>query len=89
MDAIVWNETKGGLFTLNIIWRGKSFMGTLMDTSTNDHGSEWASPWVADTQAPDLKLKVSVNKKKKNKKKRKDIATKNTDVSIESIEHKY
>ena len=44
---------------------------------------------VADTQAPDLKLKVSVNKKKKNKKKRKDIATKNTDVSIESIEHKY
>ena len=34
-----------GLLTLNITWRGKSFMGTLMDCSTTEHGSEWATPW--------------------------------------------
>jgi len=45
LDGIVWNETKGGLLSLNITWRGKSFMGTLMDCSTTEHGSEWASPW--------------------------------------------
>ena len=61
LDGIVWNETKGGegnetkriylikyvsgLLSLNITWRGKSFMGTLMDCSTSEHGSEWATPW--------------------------------------------
>jgi len=45
LDGIVWNETKGGLLSLNITWRGKSFMGTLMDCSTTEHGSEWATPW--------------------------------------------
>ena len=61
LDGIVWNETKGGegnetkriylikhvsgLLSLNITWRGKSFMGTLMDCSTTEHGSEWAAPW--------------------------------------------
>ena len=34
-----------GLLSLNITWRGKSFMGTLMDCSTTEHGSEWAAPW--------------------------------------------
>eukprot|EP00091_Calanus_sinicus_P025276 TRINITY_DN9548_c0_g1_i1.p1 TRINITY_DN9548_c0_g1~~TRINITY_DN9548_c0_g1_i1.p1 ORF type:complete len:164 (-),score=21.52 TRINITY_DN9548_c0_g1_i1:321-812(-) len=69
LDGIVWNETKGGLLSLNITWRGKSFMGTLMDCSTTEHGSEWASPWVGDNEAPDQKPKVSRNKKRKARKK--------------------
>lgn len=91
LDGIVWNETKGGLLSLNITWRGKSFMGTLMDCSTTEHGSEWASPWVNDTEAPDQKPKVSKNKKKKSKKKRKkkknvEEHNVNPDVSLENIE---
>ena len=34
-----------GLLSLNINWRGKSFMGTLLECSTSEHASEWASPW--------------------------------------------
>ena len=33
-----------GLLSLNITWRGKSCMGTLLDCSTSEHASEWASP---------------------------------------------
>merc|ERR1711990_1189935 len=53
LDGIVWNETKGGLLSLNLTWRGKSFVGTLLDCSTTDHGSQWTSPWHSDTLAPD------------------------------------
>ena len=41
----VFKKYFSGLLSLNITWRGKSFMGTLMDCSTTEHGSEWAAPW--------------------------------------------
>ena len=34
-----------GMLSLNITWRGRSYMGTLIDCSVTDHGSEWAAPW--------------------------------------------
>jgi len=83
LDGIVWNETKGGLLSLNITWRGKSFMGTLMDCSTTEHGSEWTAPWVGDSEAPDQKPKVSRNKKKK---KNTEESTNDPDISLENIE---
>eukprot|EP00090_Calanus_glacialis_P046594 TRINITY_DN9228_c0_g1_i6.p1 TRINITY_DN9228_c0_g1~~TRINITY_DN9228_c0_g1_i6.p1 ORF type:complete len:108 (-),score=35.67 TRINITY_DN9228_c0_g1_i6:47-370(-) len=81
LDGIVWNESKGGLLSLNITWRGKSFMGTLLDCSTSEHASEWASSWTAETEPPNLKPKCYYNKhymkkkmkmKKKKKKKKKN-----------------
>ena len=33
------------MLSLSITWRGKSYMGTLIDCSVTDHGSEWAAPW--------------------------------------------
>jgi len=88
LDGIVWNETKGGMLSLNITWRGKSYMGTLIDCSVTDHGSEWAAPWSADTEAPDQRTRYLRKKKNKKKKKRKKVAddTSAANISNESIE---
>jgi len=85
LDGIVWNETKGGMLSLNITWRGRSYMGTLIDCSVTDHGSEWAAPWSADTEAPDQKTRVIRKKKNKKKKKRKKPLHNGTDQSLANI----
>lgn len=72
LEGIVWNETKGGLLSLNLTWRGKSFVGTLLDCAVTDHGSMWTTPWHAETQPPDqrpIKSRNNVKKSKKRKKK--------------------
>merc|ERR1711892_1593316 len=48
--------------------------GTLLDCSTSDHASKWASPWTLEAEAPNLKPKCYYNKhymRKKMKKKKK------------------
>jgi len=79
LEGIVANETKGGLLSLNITWRGKSFLGTLLDCSTvSPHAGQWAPPWIADEEAPNLKPKCYYNKhymrrKMKKKKRKKNV----------------
>ena len=40
LEGIIWNETTKGVLILNVTWRGKSFVGTLLDSTQ----STWAPP---------------------------------------------
>ena len=40
-----WLNDISGMLSLNITWRGKSYMGTLIDCSITEHAGEWAAPW--------------------------------------------
>jgi len=51
LEGIVWNETSKGVLLLNVSWRGKTFVGSLIDTSK----ASWAPPRFKDMP----KLKTS------------------------------
>ncbi len=40
LEGIIWNETTKGVLILNVTWRGKSYCGTLIDSTK----STWAPP---------------------------------------------
>ena len=40
LEGIVWSETSQGVLVLNVTWKGKTFIGALMDTTNNG----WAPP---------------------------------------------
>jgi hypothetical protein len=40
LEGIIWNETSKGVLILNVAWRGKNYVGSLIDTSK----SSWAPP---------------------------------------------
>lgn len=40
LEGIVWHETEGGVLVVNVTWRGKTYVGTLMDCTRH----EWAPP---------------------------------------------
>ncbi|GAU97544.1 hypothetical protein RvY_08819 [Ramazzottius varieornatus] len=36
LEGIVWHETSGGILVVNVTWRGKSYVGTLLDSTIHD-----------------------------------------------------
>lgn len=40
LEGIVWHETEGGVLVVNVTWRGKTYVGTLIDCTKHD----WAPP---------------------------------------------
>lgn len=40
LEGIVWHETEGGVLVVNVTWRGKTYVGTLLDCTKHD----WAPP---------------------------------------------
>lgn len=40
LEGIVWTETNQGVLVLNVTWKGKTFIGALMDTTNQN----WAPP---------------------------------------------
>jgi len=40
LEGIVWHETEGGVLVVNVTWRGKTYVGTLLDCTRHD----WAPP---------------------------------------------
>ncbi|KAK3098835.1 hypothetical protein FSP39_023522 [Pinctada imbricata] len=40
LDGIVWQETDAGVLVVNVTWRGKTYVGTLLDATKHD----WAPP---------------------------------------------
>lgn len=40
LDGIVWQETENGVLVVNVTWRGKTYVGTLLDATKHD----WAPP---------------------------------------------
>ncbi|KAK3606212.1 hypothetical protein CHS0354_037880 [Potamilus streckersoni] len=40
LEGIVWHETENGVLVVNVTWRGKTYVGTLLDATRHD----WAPP---------------------------------------------
>lgn len=41
LEGIVWNETSKGVLVLNVNWKGRTFIGALMDSSRT---GDWSAP---------------------------------------------
>ncbi|CAH1797104.1 unnamed protein product [Owenia fusiformis] len=54
LDGIVWNETENGMLVVNVTWRGKTYVGTLLDATKHD----WAPPrFSCDSPSSDLEAR--------------------------------
>ena len=45
LEGIVWHESEGGVLAVNVTWRGKTYVGTLIDCTKHD----WAPPRFCDS----------------------------------------
>ena len=50
LEGIVWHETEGGVLAVNVTWRGKTYLGTLIDCTKHD----WAPPRFCDSPTEEL-----------------------------------
>ncbi|NXN11430.1 ZN609 protein, partial [Indicator maculatus] len=48
LEGIVWQETEDGMLVVNVTWRNKTYVGTLLDCTQHD----WAPPRQAAPMAP-------------------------------------
>ena len=55
LEGIVWQETDGGILVVNVTWRGKTYVGALLDCTRHD----WAPPRLCDSPASDIDSKVN------------------------------
>ena len=44
VSGIVWQETEKGLLMLNVTWKGKTYMGTLLDCHIPLEEHKWGPP---------------------------------------------
>lgn len=51
----MWQETEGGILVVNVTWRGKTYVGTLLDCTKHD----WAPPRLCESPASDIDSKTS------------------------------
>lgn len=56
LEGIVWHETEGVL-VVNVTWRGKTYVGTLLDCTRHD----WAPPRFCDSPTSDLDSRTTKN----------------------------
>ncbi|KAJ9591803.1 hypothetical protein L9F63_001620, partial [Diploptera punctata] len=54
LEGIVWHETEGGVLVVNVTWRGKTYVGTLLDCTRHD----WAPPRFCDSPTSDLDARM-------------------------------
>jgi len=50
LEGIVWHETDTGVLVVNITWRGKTYVGTLLDCAR--HTNQWSAPRFTDSPEP-------------------------------------
>lgn len=50
LEGIVWHENDQGVLVVNVTWRNKTYVGTLLDCSQHD----WAPPRFCDSPTSDL-----------------------------------
>lgn len=55
LEGIVWQETDGGILVVNVTWRGKTYVGALLDCTRHD----WAPPRLCDSPASDIDSKAN------------------------------
>jgi hypothetical protein len=54
LEGIVWHETDGGVLAVNVTWRGKTYVGTLIDCTKHD----WAPPRFCDSPTEELESRL-------------------------------
>ncbi|KAK7084414.1 hypothetical protein SK128_007425 [Halocaridina rubra] len=54
LEGIVWHETEGGVLVVNVTWRGKTYVGTLLDCTRHD----WAPPRFCDSPTSDIESRT-------------------------------
>lgn len=54
LEGIVWHETEGGVLAVNVTWRGKTYVGTLIDCTKHD----WAPPRFCDSPIEELDARL-------------------------------
>lgn len=54
LEGIVWHESEGGVLAVNVTWRGKTYVGTLIDCTKHD----WAPPRFCDSPTEDLESRL-------------------------------
>lgn len=54
LEGIVWHESEGGVLAVNVTWRGKTYVGTLIDCTKHD----WAPPRFCDSPSEDLESRL-------------------------------
>ncbi|XKL63721.1 hypothetical protein PGB90_006085 [Kerria lacca] len=60
LEGIVWHETEGVL-VVNVTWRGKTYVGTLLDCTRHD----WAPPRFCDSPTSDLDTRLPKGRAKR------------------------
>ncbi|XP_059825657.1 zinc finger protein 608 isoform X3 [Hypanus sabinus] len=55
LEGIVWHETEEGVLVVNVTWRNKTYVGTLLDCTKHD----WAPPRFCESPTSDLELRAS------------------------------
>lgn len=50
LEGIVWHETMEGILVVNVTWRGKTYVGTLLDCAR--HSNQWSAPRFTESPPP-------------------------------------
>ncbi|XP_078804430.1 zinc finger protein 609 isoform X4 [Oryzias latipes] len=53
LEGIVWQETEDGMLVVNVTWRNKTYVGTLLDCTRHD----WAPPRFCDSPTSDMEMR--------------------------------
>ncbi|XP_051850668.1 zinc finger protein 608 isoform X1 [Antechinus flavipes] len=53
LEGIVWHETDEGVLVVNVTWRNKTYVGTLLDCTKHD----WAPPRFCESPTSDLEMR--------------------------------
>uniref|UniRef100_A0A3Q3FIC6 Zinc finger protein 609 n=1 Tax=Kryptolebias marmoratus TaxID=37003 RepID=A0A3Q3FIC6_KRYMA len=53
LEGIVWQETDDGMLVVNVTWRNKTYVGTLLDCTRHD----WAPPRFCDSPTSDMEVR--------------------------------
>ncbi|CAL1298058.1 unnamed protein product [Larinioides sclopetarius] len=61
LEGIVWQETEGGVLVVNVTWRGKTYVGTLLDCTKHD----WAPPRFCESPTSDVDSKTAKGRGKR------------------------
>ncbi|XP_033823500.1 zinc finger protein 609 [Periophthalmus magnuspinnatus] len=54
LEGIVWQETEDGMLVVNVTWRNKTYVGTLLDCTRHD----WAPPRFCDSPTSDVEMRT-------------------------------
>ncbi|KAM9529199.1 zinc finger protein 609-like isoform 1-T4 [Salvelinus alpinus] len=53
LEGIVWQETEDGMLVVNVTWRNKTYVGTLLDCTRHN----WAPPRFCESPTSDLEMR--------------------------------